>query len=427
MTNCEKINELMTQYIDEMLEGSELGMFMEHIGNCDECCNELEELKQTVSLCKDIPDEDLPGDFKERLHEKLVLAKAEHDNRRNVIFLRKKYITICSSIVAVLLLVVFLRGFFLSGYFSPATDSSGSSKDKSIGGGYPTRGYDNAKQKGSMDGTAGTYDGSAQESAGAPENSTSNSFEPARDSGDSGTVEGVNGYGTAGNKRQGSVPAEAGSTNGKKPEYSAKVVTPKDENNNAMAFTTKSTEDRSAGVTVPTASPEICCTLGAPNYEVQDTELSVAVQDPGAEYEKIKATAEKMGGQMLGNQSLTDRFEGNGAKDDEASGADEMKLVVTIPKSMYAQFTDSLKSTYGEGAVKMGDTNTVDISYNIKQVEKSLAEIDRKITEIEDSNNQQKEKLDGLKQERENKQKELDGLKIDAGNITVSIIIGKKT
>ncbi len=73
--NCEVARNLMSLYIDKELNDIEKIDFEEHISNCIECKNEYELLLEIVLECNDIDEVELPQEFGQELHQKLVEAQ----------------------------------------------------------------------------------------------------------------------------------------------------------------------------------------------------------------------------------------------------------------------------------------------------------------------------------------------------------------
>jgi|GEM_PF-1138370 len=119
MKNCNEVRELILLYIDGELDDRELQEFESHIDDCDECKKELNEIKTVIDMCRDIDEVELPENFRDELHEKLVQAKNEQDGKSKIIRLRNRYIRIFSAVAAGLLLVVFGKGFYDRGMFAP--------------------------------------------------------------------------------------------------------------------------------------------------------------------------------------------------------------------------------------------------------------------------------------------------------------------
>ncbi len=112
MKKCSEIKELISQYIDDELNADERREFEEHMDSCEECRNELDELMQIVGLCKDVPEEELPADFKIELHQKLLEVQKQSEEASKPAFYRARYFKLFSSVAAVLLLVFLVRGLY---------------------------------------------------------------------------------------------------------------------------------------------------------------------------------------------------------------------------------------------------------------------------------------------------------------------------
>ncbi|NLY43523.1 MAG: hypothetical protein GX066_06085 [Clostridiaceae bacterium] len=75
MFSCEQARDRMSLYIDKQLQGIELAQFEEHIQACEQCKKELDFLQSVVKICNDMEEIELPANFKQELHEKLVQVK----------------------------------------------------------------------------------------------------------------------------------------------------------------------------------------------------------------------------------------------------------------------------------------------------------------------------------------------------------------
>jgi hypothetical protein len=109
--NCADFNMYMSEYIDDQLDHQQRSQFEKHLKNCNLCKSELSKMKLVVSSCKDIQEEELPEDFKCKIHERLVNEKERS---------RNKYIKIFSTLAAGFVLIILLKGLFQNMYFMPA-------------------------------------------------------------------------------------------------------------------------------------------------------------------------------------------------------------------------------------------------------------------------------------------------------------------
>lgn len=115
MINCNKTKKQISLYIDDMLDCKERTRFEHHIEKCGLCRSELDKLTGIVNMCKDIPDEDIPENFKQQLHNKLINLKDEGHRKGNIVFLRNRYIKVCSTIAAGILIVFLMKTVLYDG------------------------------------------------------------------------------------------------------------------------------------------------------------------------------------------------------------------------------------------------------------------------------------------------------------------------
>jgi len=139
MSNCNEIREQISLYIDGELDEIQRAEFEEHISSCTECRNELDEIMSIISMCNGIEEEELPDNFKEELHSKLLAVKEENMRKNKVVKLRSRYTKIISAVAACLLIVVLARGFLYDSFFpkytknGPNVTDMGSKKDLAEG------------------------------------------------------------------------------------------------------------------------------------------------------------------------------------------------------------------------------------------------------------------------------------------------------
>lgn len=72
---CNEIRELLSLYIDNMLEDELKSEVEKHIAFCPECKKEYEELKELSQILSDLPEVPLPENFDQRIHDALVASK----------------------------------------------------------------------------------------------------------------------------------------------------------------------------------------------------------------------------------------------------------------------------------------------------------------------------------------------------------------
>ncbi|HHV97235.1 MAG TPA: hypothetical protein GXX37_12330 [Clostridiaceae bacterium] len=118
--NCEQVKDSISHYIDNELDEKECSEFEKHIKSCEACRNELNEILETVELLRSIPQVELPSNFKQELHEKLIKVKEEEEEKsrkkKGLLFFRNSYFKTISSVAAVVLIIFAIRGLFFGGF-----------------------------------------------------------------------------------------------------------------------------------------------------------------------------------------------------------------------------------------------------------------------------------------------------------------------
>jgi hypothetical protein len=69
--NCEQVQELLSPYIDDMLEKDEMNKVSKHLETCSCCADEYRRLLNLVCALRALGEEDLPEGFNERLINRL--------------------------------------------------------------------------------------------------------------------------------------------------------------------------------------------------------------------------------------------------------------------------------------------------------------------------------------------------------------------
>jgi hypothetical protein len=75
MNGCDRIKELLGQYLDGELDVVDHNEVVEHLTGCDSCSRELESLRQISYLLKEEPHEHAPSDFLDRVNARLGRQK----------------------------------------------------------------------------------------------------------------------------------------------------------------------------------------------------------------------------------------------------------------------------------------------------------------------------------------------------------------
>lgn len=112
MKNCTEISEYLALYAENELDSNLLLEVEEHLKNCPSCKEDLEAIKATMVLIKSLPEEELPGNFKAQLHERLILENKKKSHFGFSSFYGRT-IGITASIAAVFIFALFAKGWIL--------------------------------------------------------------------------------------------------------------------------------------------------------------------------------------------------------------------------------------------------------------------------------------------------------------------------
>ncbi len=113
MRKCNEVMELISLYIDGVLDAKSEAKLLEHVKTCKSCKQELDETKAMVGLYKNIEEVELPADFKEQLHQKLLEERnKEISSPQRFVLRHSKLIKLCSSAAAIAIVAFAARGFF---------------------------------------------------------------------------------------------------------------------------------------------------------------------------------------------------------------------------------------------------------------------------------------------------------------------------
>ena len=107
---CSEIRELLSLYIDDMLEQSLREEVSAHIDACPECRREYEELVSITKMLAELPEVRVPADFDGRLRDALNAEKAgekAESGYETVRVSKKKLIRRISSICAIFVVGIF--------------------------------------------------------------------------------------------------------------------------------------------------------------------------------------------------------------------------------------------------------------------------------------------------------------------------------
>ena len=108
--NCNEVMDKLSLYIDRELSDDEIHLMEEHIKDCENCQKELEEYNNLISILQNLPEEEPPEGYCQRLHNKLKEANASQSKNLKINkFNRFKWMKY-GSIAAALVLVFLVYG-----------------------------------------------------------------------------------------------------------------------------------------------------------------------------------------------------------------------------------------------------------------------------------------------------------------------------
>lgn len=122
---CINIKELMSAYIDNEINEVDKAKFEKHIAQCPQCKEEYELLKAVVLECSEVDEVELPEDFREELHSKLMNAKVAKTNKFTEFIRKNRWKAGVGAVAAVLVLAISLNSLGLQKSTEYLTEAPG--------------------------------------------------------------------------------------------------------------------------------------------------------------------------------------------------------------------------------------------------------------------------------------------------------------
>lgn len=111
--NCKQVRELLSDYIDNLIENEDVTAIEAHLAQCESCRKEYEELLHIVNLLSELPEKKLPDTFDERLHEALLAVNAEREAVTVVpVSRRKSFVKRITSVAAIFVVGLFVIAMY---------------------------------------------------------------------------------------------------------------------------------------------------------------------------------------------------------------------------------------------------------------------------------------------------------------------------
>jgi len=174
MKSCYDVKKLMSLYIDNLLDDKTKEKFEEHIKSCEDCCAELEKLKEVVGILNSFEEVELPSDFQKSLHKKLAEEERKQKNSRSLWAGKKRYLGLASSVAAMLILA-FITGnrfFTKTDYLNDKKAAQTGAPNAKVGSTMDTRMF-----SGKEDGSENTGESDMLVIAGHMETSTDDGYD----------------------------------------------------------------------------------------------------------------------------------------------------------------------------------------------------------------------------------------------------------
>ena len=428
MRSCEEIRKMMNEYLDNELDSKLLSGFSEHIKNCSSCKYELEETRQVLSLLKVLPEVELPFNFKDKLHSKLIEEKINYDNKNNSILLRSKYIKIISTVAAILIFVIISKGIFLKHVYQTASDNSVNAPQAALA---PSVG-DGAIQKPTISGNAkSSINGSSYEAESASQTnqdtagknadtkSSTKKSEIGIDSKKSETdVDSKKADADVATKKADTDVASKKVEASKKIEATKKVDTT---NKTVQDLTGKNAPD----VVIKKDEVNLFNEAVSPNNEkiISNKDISLKVENPDKDIETIKSDLVENGAKLLTDfdLQLSSQFDSKSAS---IIDYNKMEIKFIISSAVYSKVLDALYSAWGKDAFTIKEAAPIKENDEIKQLNSKVTELDTQINSFEKGKDD--EKINELESQKSELQAELDVLNKDMDYTIVSLAISSK-
>ena len=398
MINCKNSREYICAYIDDELSIKERLSFDEHVKNCSECKRELDEMIGITDLCKELPQHELPADFKSELHEKLVAVADRQENK--VISIKKPkgflFLKTFASIAAALLLVLLAGSFYKFGLFSPVKMQN-SANGTALTMGMPEAAKDEAMAD--ADGSTSKIEMGSGSAAQAKVFSTT-------------TAEAA-----APVAPKAAAPAEALAGAAE----IARSATAQDRDTAAYGLTAGSEKVNSKLSTITVSADDLNMLTGkikalavANNADIVDNKVIVTFSE-----------SRTMSKQANADQSV--------ATADNAGGPVPQQLVLSIPDTQYEQFVSALDNEFGAANVLIGAFVTEDMTNSLNSAIAESNEADNRIQELQNADGtkaaestKNAPEIEALKARKEAADKRIDELRLGSDFVNVTIIMNAK-
>ncbi|HWQ76059.1 MAG TPA: zf-HC2 domain-containing protein [Syntrophomonas sp.] len=109
--NCEQMQNLFSPYLDKVTSVAENTAIEEHLGGCESCARQMEEMSRMVAMLKKMDTPKIPDGFGAELHNRINNEKIKHFPERET-YVPKKASWMAAAVASVALSI----GIFASSY-----------------------------------------------------------------------------------------------------------------------------------------------------------------------------------------------------------------------------------------------------------------------------------------------------------------------
>lgn len=375
MKKCSEIIENISLYIDDELDSEARAEFEKHISNCETCKNELDDIMNIFDICRNTEEEELPIGFKDELHKKLLEASGQLGKKSKILFFRKSYFKLISSVAAVILLFFLIKDVYYIDFFkgsktgnmapqlSMSIDSA--QKEKATEKSFSVQENQNVANDDVIVQSTIAGTGAASDSIGAK----------AENAG------GVSDY-------TGGATTGRASNQARENQYALKAAVA-----NESVITSK-------------------------------TSIVITVENPSEKLETIRNIANNNNG--MEQTTVTATFTASDKETTAKVDQDSIELNFGIPNDQYDKFMNELTTGLGKENLQIGVVETEDMTAKLEDMIKKSDDLDIKINEWEkkDGSNDQKE-LENLKEKKRTLQSSIDSIRLGADITYVRVVVKK--
>lgn len=381
MTSCSNARENINAYIDDELNMDERHSLEKHIEKCKKCKTELDEMQKIVELCKDLPQQELPADFKAELHEKLLAVAVKQDGKvRSIKKTKSFFFTKTFASIAAGILLIFLAGsFYRFGLLSPMHTKSTDNSTAMAAGQPAAKGSENIMGIQGDNGKAEEAD--AAESGSKSSNSMTAADSESLDVNRSGTVQ----------ERE---SAYAGSM---------KIQGVETASNKVSTITITADDPKVLAEKVKNLALENSGDIKADSNGARDDGVTIY-------FSETAPLAAKAASQGSADYSLSQ---------------DSLQFI--IPETQYDHFVTDLNNAFGEANVQAGAFVTEDMTEVLNNDIVRSNEIDNRIQEIKEKNTEKNtEELKGLNDEKAAIDSQIEEIRLGSDFVNVTVFLNKK-